>query len=157
MRHENHELSNEPDNGNLPQRTLNAWATAQGRRVRDALMYSSGYLTVVAVAEVVVAMALLSLPLNAAPVVVGLVTFAVYTNDRLADADTDAVSNPRQAAYARRNRDVLYVLASLAYGLAVALSVLGGPMALGLTLLPGRSGFSTPRTGSPKSGFTPSG
>lgn len=105
--------------------------------MRDTLVYGSAYLALIAMAEGIIATALLSLPLNAAPVVVGLVTFAVYTNDRLADADTDAVSNPRQAAYVRRNRDILYVLASLAYGLAVALSVLGGPMALVITLIPG--------------------
>jgi len=66
-----------------------------------------------------------------------LVVFAVYTNDRLADVDTDVMSNPGQAAFVRRHRDVLYVLASIAYGLAVALSVLGGPIALAVALLPG--------------------
>jgi len=77
------------------------------------------------------------LPPSPAAVVVGLVVFAVYTNDRLADVDTDVMSNPGQAAFVRRHRDVLYVLASIAYGLAVALSVLGGPIALAVALLPG--------------------
>ncbi|MFC6824081.1 UbiA family prenyltransferase [Halopelagius fulvigenes] len=137
MVHDTQALSNEPDRAAPMHSRLNEWARRQGERGWDALVYSSAYLALIAVAEVAVVMHLLSLPPNAAPVVVGLVTFAVYTSDRIADADTDAVSNPRQAAFARRHRDVLYVLASLSYGLAVALSVLGGPVALAITLLPG--------------------
>lgn len=116
---------------------LNAQARNAVERAWNTLVYSSAYLALIAVAEVAVVTSLLSIPLTAAPVVVGLVTFAVYANDRLADADTDAVSNPKQAAFVRRHRDVLYLLASLAYGLAVALSVLGGPVALAITVLPG--------------------
>lgn len=106
-------------------------------RFWNAVVYSSTYLSLIAMAEVVIVSVLLSLPPSPAAIVVGLVVFAVYTNDRLADADTDAVSNPGQAAFVSRYRDVLYVLASIAYGLAVALSVLGGPVALAITLLPG--------------------
>lgn len=111
--------------------------TTYGERAGNALVYSSAYLAVIAMAEVAIAMVLLSLPPNPAPVVVGLVTFAVYTNDRVADVDTDAVSDPDRSAFVRRHRDTLYVLASVAYGLAVAISVLGGPVALAVTLLPG--------------------
>jgi len=111
--------------------------TAYGERAGNALVYSSAYLAAIAMAEVAIAMVLLSLPPNPAPVVVGLVTFAVYTNDRVADVDTDAVSDPDRSAFVRRHRDTLYVLASVAYGLAVAISVLGGPVALAVTLLPG--------------------
>ncbi len=118
-------------------RTLNAWVTTHAIRAGRASVYSSGYITLIAVTEVVIATVLLSLPLTLAPVVVGLVTFAVYTGDRLADADADEVSNPRQAAFVRRHGDVLYVLVAASYALAVTLSVLGGPMAFGITLLPG--------------------
>jgi len=111
--------------------------TTYGERAGNALVYSSAYLAAIAMAEVAIAMVLLSLPPNPAPVVVGLVTFAVYTNDRVADVDTDAVSDPDRSAFVRRHRDTLYVLASVAYGLAVAISVLGGPVALAVTLLPG--------------------
>ncbi|QZX98283.1 UbiA family prenyltransferase [Halobaculum rubrum] len=111
--------------------------TTQGERAGNALVYSSAYLAAIAMAEVAIAMVLLSLPPNPAPVVVGLVTFAVYTNDRLADVDTDAVSDPDRSAFVRRHRGALYVFASAAYGLAVAISVLGGPVALAVTLLPG--------------------
>ena len=111
--------------------------TTYGERAGNALVYSSAYLAGIAMAEVAIAMVVLSLPPNPAPVVVGLVTFAVYTNDRVADVDTDAVSDPDRAAFVRRHRDALYLLASVAYGLAVAISVLGGPVALAVTLLPG--------------------
>ncbi|RDI72196.1 UbiA family prenyltransferase [Halopelagius longus] len=137
MVHDTQSLSNDPDRAASMQSRLTEWARRRGESWWDALVYSSAYLALIAMAEVAVVMSLLSLPSNAAPVVVGLVTFAVYTSDRIADADTDAVSNPRQAAFVRRHRDELYVLASLAYGLAVALSVLGGPVALAITLLPG--------------------
>lgn len=99
--------------------------------------YSSLYITTVAVIEVSVAMLLLGVEPNLAPVVVGLVTFSVYTNDRIADVETDADTNPAQAAFVRRYGERLYVLAAVAYGVAVTLAVLGGPVALAITLLPG--------------------
>ncbi|UIO99650.1 UbiA family prenyltransferase [Halobaculum sp. CBA1158] len=108
-----------------------------GERAGNALVYSSAYLAVVAMAEVAIAMTLLSLPPSPAPLVVGLVTFAVYTHDRVADADTDAVSDPERSAFVRRHRNALYLLGSVSYGLALALAVLGGPVALAATLIPG--------------------
>ena len=108
-----------------------------GKRAVDALLYSSAYLAVIAAVEVAIATLLLGLPPTPAPLVVGLVTFAVYATDRIADAETDSVSNPRQADFSRRYGDVLYVAAAGAYGLAVAVSVIGGPAALAVTLVPG--------------------
>lgn len=113
------------------------WLVSQGKRFSDAIRYSSAYLAAIAMAEVVITTKLLSLPLTLAPLVVGLVTFSVYTIDRVADAEADALSNPKQASFARRNENVLYVLASVAYGSAVAISALGGPLAFGSSLLPG--------------------
>ncbi|GAA0284189.1 UbiA family prenyltransferase [Halobacterium noricense] len=116
------------------------WFVAQLARAKHlwtVLLYSSAYLSVVTVIEVGIAMAVLSLPLSPAPAVVGLITFAVYANDRIADVDDDAVDKPEQAAFVRRHEDVLYVAAALAYGLAIALAMLGGPLALALALLPG--------------------
>lgn len=110
---------------------------ALGKSAWNLFVYTAAYLALVAVAEVVVVTELLSLPLTAAPVVAGLLTFAVYGNDRIADLETDAVAAPRRTVYVRRYRDVLYVLAALCYGLAVALAVLGGPVAFALSLLPG--------------------
>ncbi len=93
----------------------------------------------IAGAEVLLVMAVLSLPLNPAPLVVGLVTFAIYTNDRLLDLEVDAPAKPGRTAFIRRHRRPLYALAAIAYGLAVALAAFGGPLLLGLALLPGGS------------------
>ncbi|WP_224449531.1 UbiA family prenyltransferase [Haloprofundus salilacus] len=114
--------------------------TTYGERAGDALLYSSGYLAVIAMVELAIVMTILGIEANPAPLVVALVTFAVYSYDRLVDVDADEMSNPRQSAFIRRHRDVLYLLASVSYGFAVALSVLGGPFALAITLLPGMFG-----------------
>lgn len=106
------------------------------RRCGRAVDYTSTHLAVVAAVEVAVAMSLLSLPPSPAPLVVGLVTFAVYNADRLTDVDADALGAPDRTAFVRRHRDLLYLLASVAYGLAVSIAVLGGPTALGITLFP---------------------
>lgn len=113
------------------------WGLAQGKRLWELLEYSSTYLALLAVMEVVIVSWLLSLPPGPAPAVVGLITFAVYANDRLVDLDSDAVSSPRRTAFTRRYRGILYVLAAVSYGIAVALSALGGPLAFALALLPG--------------------
>lgn len=99
--------------------------------------YSSLYVAVLAATEVGVAMLVLGVPPNPAPLVVGLVTFAVYATDRIADVETDALTDRRKAAFVRRYERFLYPAAAGAYGLAVTLAVLGGPVALALTLLPG--------------------
>lgn len=108
-----------------------------GKPVRDFLLYSSAYLAFIAAAEVLIVTELLSLPLTPAPVVAGLLTFAVYGNDRIADVETDAKTTPSRAAFIRRYQRLLYSLSALAYGVAVALAVLGGPAAFTLALVPG--------------------
>ena len=95
------------------------------------------FVAVIAAVETVIATVLLGVSLSPAPVVVGLVAFAVYTVDHVADAAADARSTPGRARIARRYGDQLMVAAALSYGLAVALGTLGGPLALGLTTLPG--------------------
>ena len=137
MRRTNQTLSDVGSTAAALLSTLLAQLPSSPGQAWNALVYSSAYLSLIAMAEVVIVSTLLSLPPSPAAVVVGLVVFAVYTNDRLADVDTNVMSNPGQAAFVRRHRDVLYVLASIAYGLAVALSVLGGPIALAVALLPG--------------------
>ena len=108
-----------------------------GEKLLATIRYSSLYLAIIASLQALIAIWILSVPLNLAPVVIGLVTFAVYSTDRIADAESDAVAKPRQAAFAQRHADVLYFVAALAYSVAVALSILGGPLALAITLLPG--------------------
>ena len=108
-----------------------------GYRIRDVLTYSSMYLVFIAMIEVLTVHFLLSLPPNPAPVVVGLVTFAVYAGDRIADAADDEVSSPERSAFVTRHRTLLSILTAITYGLAIALSLTGGPIALAITLLPG--------------------
>lgn len=125
------ERSNAP--GWTVKQELDVWT----RQVWGTLVYSSAYLAIIAMAEILVVQYILSLPLSPAPLVGGLVTFAIYANDRLIDTDTDVVSDPRRTAFVNRYRDTLYVLAAVAYGLGVAIAALGGPLAFGMTLFPG--------------------
>ncbi|MFC6615795.1 UbiA family prenyltransferase [Halopenitus salinus] len=111
--------------------------STRGERIKDTLVYTSGYLVVIAMVEVATAMIALSLPASPAPIVVGLVAFAVYGGDRITDAESDAISSPGQSAFVKRHETALSVLSATAYGLAIALSVLGGPDALAITLMPG--------------------
>lgn len=110
---------------------------AYAKRARDGLVYSSAYLVVVAIAMATTVTYGLSLSASPAIAVIGLVVFAVYVGDRIADVESDEASNPERSAFIRRYRRVLSILSAGAYGVAVALSVLGGPDALALTLLPG--------------------
>ncbi|MEF8780080.1 MAG: UbiA family prenyltransferase [Haloferacaceae archaeon] len=112
-------------------------AVRYSQRLYAVLTYSSTHLALIATTQALLAIVLLSLPLTLAPLIVGLTTFAVYANDRLADVETDVIGKPNQSTFVQRHQNGLYFLASLAYGLAVALSTLGGPIALGITLLPG--------------------
>lgn len=108
-----------------------------GARTKNAMMYSSAYLTVIAMIEVITVMVALDLPPSPAPLVIGLVTLGVYGGDRIADVNADAATKPDQAAFVRRHETVLSVCSAVAYGLAVAIAVIGGPVALAITLLPG--------------------
>ncbi|SFR35591.1 UbiA family prenyltransferase [Halogeometricum limi] len=137
MSNESGSLSLRAENVQSSYRALFEVALSLFERAKDAFFYSSAYLVLVAIAEVVTVTYALSVELNAAPVVVGLVTFAVYMGDRIADVDTDELSNPDQCAFVRRHYRVLSVLSAASYGLAIALSMLGGPLALAITLLPG--------------------
>ncbi len=108
-----------------------------GYRIRDVLTYSSAYLVFIAMIEVLTVHVVLSVPLNPAPVVVGLVAFAVYVGDRIADAETDELATPERSAFVTRHRTILSIATAVAYGIAVALAVTGGPVALAITLMPG--------------------
>lgn len=95
------------------------------------------FIALVAAVETFIATVLLGVGQTIAPLVVALVTFAVYTVDHVSDADADAASTPQRALLARRYGDQQMIAATLAYGVAVALAIAGGPLVLGLTLLPG--------------------
>lgn len=117
--------------------TLVRWLTVLGERGGDAILHSGAYLAVIATVYVSIVMVLLDLPPNPAPLIGGFVTFAVYANDRLVDLDADARTNPERTAFVRRHSRTLFTVAAVAYGLAVMLAVLGGPITLAITLLPG--------------------
>ena len=106
-------------------------------RTKDVLIHTSTYLVFIAMVQVATVMVALSIDPNPAPLVLGLITFAVYTGDRIADVDTDEVSNPDQSSFVRRHKRLLSVSTAAAYGLAIAISVLGGPVALFVALVPG--------------------
>ncbi len=110
---------------------------AAARSGYDALMYTSLYLALIAAGEVVIVMALLGYSLSLAPLVVGLLVFSVYVNDQLIDLRDGDVANPRERAFVERNEDVLYVFASVSYGMALSLSVWGGPVSFAIALVPG--------------------
>jgi 4-hydroxybenzoate polyprenyltransferase len=117
--------------------TFAASVHTAGERAKVVAMHSTAYLVVIATIESILVTAALSVPPNVTPLVVGLLTFAVYGGDRIADADTDEMTSPDQSAFVRRYESVLSVLTAGAYGVAIAISITGGPLALGLTLLPG--------------------
>ncbi|MFB6183458.1 MAG: UbiA family prenyltransferase [Haloarculaceae archaeon] len=112
------------------------WLLVRGRDVRDLFVYSSTYIAVITALEVIMVMDVLDLPPNPAPVVVGLITFTIYASDRLVDVESDGPANPGRTAFVRRYRRPLSGLAAIAYGIAVALSATGGPIAFGLALFP---------------------
>jgi len=133
-------MATNPQNTNdssVSNRPIRASLYRLGKPVRDFLLYSSAYLAFIAVAEVLIVTELLSLPLTPAPLVAGLLTFAVYGNDRVADVETDEQTTPARTAFVKRYHRLLYTLSAVAYGLAVALAVLGGPVAFALALVPG--------------------
>ena len=87
--------------------------------VWNLFVYTSLYITAVAMVEAWLAIELLGIEINSALAIIGLITFSVYMNDRIADVDTDSASKPMQAAFIQRHQDVRLVLAAGAYGLAV--------------------------------------
>ncbi|WP_435146126.1 UbiA family prenyltransferase [Halobaculum sp. P14] len=108
-----------------------------GDRTKRVLMYSTAYLVVIAAVEAALVVVGLSLPPSPAPLVVALLTFAVYAGDRIADVDADEATKPGQAAFVRAHKTAFSVLTAASYGLAITVSVTGGPDALVLALLPG--------------------
>ena len=105
-------------------------------RVRDVVVFSSAYIAAIAALEVVLVMLVLDLSASLAPVMVGCVTFTIYAYDRVIDVDADALSAPRRTAFVERHRRSLSALAAISYGIAVAIAVVGGPLATILALFP---------------------
>lgn len=109
------------------------------RTLRGLAAFAAGapFTALVAAVEVALVTAALGIPRSAAPVAVGLVAFAVYAADHVADAEGDAASTPSRARVAIRYGDQLMTAAAVSYGVAVALAVRAGPPALALVCVPG--------------------
>lgn len=112
-------------------------ALSYSRSIYESFVYTSLYLAGIAVAETIIVITLLDLPLSFAPIVIGLLVFAVYVNDQLIDLENEDIANSRERRFIARHKDVLYVLASVSYGIALSLSVWGGVLAFAIALLPG--------------------
>lgn len=91
------------------------------------------------VAGALTVMIILSLPPSPAPLVVGLVAYGVYVGDRISDISDDPDATADRIEFMREHKQILSISSAVAYGLAIAISVLGGPLALAITLIPGAS------------------
>lgn len=89
------------------------------------------------IAGTLVTMVILSLEPSLAPVAVGLVAYGVYVGDRISDVRYDPQATSERSAFIGRHRRLLSITSAGAYGLAITLSALGGPLALAVTLVPG--------------------
>ena len=136
-------MANEPTKPSAPDGTAAQYRShatpPDSGTLRQVAAFAAGapFTALVAAVEVAVVTAALGVPLSTAPVAVGLVAFAVYAADHVADAEGDAESTPARARIALRYADQLMVAAAVSYGSAVALAAGAGPAALALVLVPG--------------------
>jgi 4-hydroxybenzoate polyprenyltransferase len=108
-----------------------------GRKAKNVVVYTQLDIAAMAIAGVLTVTFVLSLPLNPAPLVIGLVTYAVYVGDRIGDIKREPSATSDRVAFMQRHRRLLSITSAAAYGLAITISVWGGPLALGITLVPG--------------------
>ncbi|ELZ39856.1 UbiA family prenyltransferase [Halorubrum tebenquichense] len=134
-------MANEPTRPSTPDGTTEQHRSISTTRraLRGVAAFAAGapFTALVAAVEVAVATAALGVPRSTAPVAVGLVAFAVYAADHVADAEGDAASTPSRARVALRYGDQLMTAAAVSYGVALALAVRAGPAALALVCVPG--------------------
>lgn len=112
-------------------------AEAAWRRTYAVLVHGSLLVSLVAAAKVAVVALVLSIPVTAAAGIGGLVTYAVYATNKLADEAEDAANDPARVAFVDRWRRPLAASAVVAYALALALAGLDGPLSVAITLAPG--------------------
>jgi len=92
---------------------------------------------VVAAAKTAFAMALPGVTTPLAPVIVGLVSFAVYTANDLADIEEDAINCPDKSSFVASQPEFVAGLAMAGISLAAGLALwAGGIVALGVTMIP---------------------
>ena len=107
----------------------------------EICVHCSLLLAMVGASKVVVVSLLLSIPVNLSMLVAFLVTLAVYNHNKLTDLDEDSINAPEQAALFGSRSRFFALLSVIAYVMAFGLSVISGPVALGLTLFPGIIGI----------------
>lgn len=122
--------------GSAARRTT-GFSSALRSTFHDWLIYSKLYLAVIAATEVIFVLAVLGSGLNVAPLVVALITTAIYVNDQLVDLSDDDIAHTREREFVSENADLLYVFASVSYGVALSLSVFGGVVSFAVALVPG--------------------
>lgn len=110
-----------------------------GHRLKQIAQYTQLDLIAMGVAGMATVMLLLELPLSPAPAVIALVTFAVYVGDRISDLKREPQATSARSRFMKRHQTVLSVASASAYGLAITIAAFGGPLALGITLMPGLS------------------
>jgi len=111
------------------------------RRTLAALLWWAQQLSViqgiVAAAKAAFAMVLLGVMTPLAPAIVGLVSFAVYTANDLADIEEDAINCPDRSSFVANNPLVVTLLAVSSLGLGGGLALwAGGPVALAVSQIP---------------------
>jgi len=108
-----------------------------GSVAKKLLLFGQLYVAISAVAMSATVVIALSLPLNPAPLVMGLVMFSVYLGDRVGDVEDEESATAERQQFFKRHKTKLSVLSAGAYGVAIGIGVYGGPLALFLTLVPG--------------------
>jgi len=93
--------------------------------------------TVVAASKTLFAASLLSVDYSLAPVIVGLLAFAIYNTNNLADIDEDTINSPEKTAFVVRWRQVIIASSVAASVGAMAIALWkGGIPGFCLTLVP---------------------
>ena len=105
-------------------------------KAHDFLVHSTLLQGLVGSAKAFVAFLLLAVPVNQALPVAVLVTFTIYTHNKLTDLEEDAVNDPGRVDFVTSRRGVFAGLSAGAYLLALGVATLGGVGTLGLTLFP---------------------
>lgn len=120
---------------NSDRHTVSEWAP-----LRDPLHWAQQFRLVqgvVAAAKTGFAMAMLGVDTALPAVVVGLVSFAVYTANDLADLEEDAINSPDHSSFVADHPAVVAALAVGTFVLGAAIAWLGGgPIALAIACVP---------------------
>ncbi len=121
----------------LPERTWSDSLPSSLSEAHDFLVHSTLLQGLVGSAKELVAFLLLAVPVNNALPVAVLVTFTIYTHNKLTDLEEDAVNDPGRVDFVTSKRGVFAGLSAGAYLLALGVAALGGVRAFALTLFPG--------------------